>query len=39
MLVFYVNTAITSHYVSRLRAGIGADLYRDFLQAKCNWSD
>jgi len=31
--------AITSHYVSRLRAGIGADLHRDFLQVKYNWSD
>ena len=37
--VFYGNTAITSHYVSRLRAEIGADIHHDFLQAKYNWSD
>ena len=37
--VFYENTAITSHYVSRLGAEICADLHRDFLQAKYNWSD
>ena len=37
--VFYGNMAITSHYVSRLRAEIGADLHRDFLQVKYNWSD
>jgi hypothetical protein len=35
----YGNTAITSHFVRRLRAEIGADLHRDFLQVKYNWSD
>jgi hypothetical protein len=34
--VFYGNTAIASHYVSRLRAEIGADIHHDFLQAKYN---
>jgi hypothetical protein len=34
--VFYGNTAITSHYVSRLRAEIGADTHRDYLQTKYN---
>ena len=34
--VFYGNMAITSHYVSRLRAEI---VHRDFLQAKYNRSD
>ena len=34
--VFYGNTAITSHYVSQIRAEIGADTHRDFLQAKYN---
>ena len=37
--VFYGNTATTSHYVSRIRAEIGADTHRDYLQAKYNWSD
>jgi hypothetical protein len=37
--VFYGNTAITSHYVSRIRAEIGADSHRDYLQTKYNWSD
>ena len=37
--VFYGNQAITSHYVSRLRAEIGADVHRDFPQAKYHWSD
>ena len=27
--VFYGNTAITSHYVSQIRAEIGADTHRD----------
>ena len=31
-------TAVTSHYVSRLRAEIGSDIHHDFLQAKYNWS-
>jgi hypothetical protein len=39
VLVFYGSMAITSHYVSRIRAEIGADTHRDFLQAKYNWSD
>ena len=39
MQVFYGNTSITSHYVSRLGAEICADLHSDFLQAKYNWSD
>ena len=34
--VFYGNTAIASHYVSRLRAEIGADIHHDFLQASYN---
>ena len=38
-VVFFGNTAITSHYVSPLRAEIGADIHHDFLQAKYNWSD
>ena len=37
--VFYGNMAITSHYVSRIRAEIGADTHRDFLQANYKWSD
>ena len=37
--VFYGNMAITSHYVSRLRKEIGADIHCDFLQAKYSWSD
>ena len=37
--VFYGNMAITSHYVSRIRAEIGADTHHDYLQAKYNWSD
>jgi len=37
--VFYGNTAITSHYVSRLLAEIGADIHHDCFQAKYNWND
>jgi hypothetical protein len=37
--VFYGNMAITSHYVSRIRAEIGGDTHRDYLQTKYNWSD
>ena len=39
MQVFYGNTAITSHYVTRIWSEIGADNHRDYLQAKYNWSD
>ena len=35
--VLYGNAAITSHYVRRLPAEIGAEIHRDFLQAKYNW--
>ena len=34
--VLHRNTTITSHYVSRLRAEIGADIHHDFLQGKYN---
>jgi hypothetical protein len=34
--VFYGDTAITSHYVSRIGAEIGADTHRDFLQPSTN---
>jgi hypothetical protein len=37
--VFYGNTAITSHYVSQIRAEIGADTHHNYLQTKYNWSD
>jgi hypothetical protein len=37
--VFYGNTAITSHYLSRIRAEIGTDTHHDYLQTKYNWSD
>jgi hypothetical protein len=34
------TSIITSHYyVRRLRADIGADIRRNFLQANYNWSD
>ena len=34
--VFHGSTAITSHYVSRLRSEIGADIHHDFLLVKYN---